>query len=479
MSNPVHFAPLDYALIAIYFAFLVVIGVFTARRKVTGEKSEDFMLAGRSLTLPAFVASLVATWYGGILGVGQFAYESGVATWTVFGLPYYLFAIVYALFLAGKVRGVARLTIPDTLQAAHSRPVALLGSLFLFCLVTPAPYTLMLGTMLHDMFGWPLLLALVLGTVLSVAFVVTGGFNTDVRTNIFQFFLMFTAFAMILGFAIVKHGGIGAMFAHLPHDLQKPSGGLAWPLIVVWYFIAMWTLVDPGFHQRCSAASSPRIARNGILISVLCWALFDFMTITTGLYARVLLPNLTPTVEAYPALSQLLLPAGAKGYFWVGMLATVMSTVISYTLIAAITMGRDLVWRFSPRHAEGRDVFWTRIGVVLSSAIAIFAAYKLPSVVGLWYAIGTAFIPGLLLPLLTAYSPRVRVAPVYTFVAMLLGTGLPLVWMALGYQAGGLDEEHYPQHIEPIYLGLGASVLVWAMGYIASRRMKSDAPAAV
>ncbi|BDI30631.1 sodium:solute symporter [Capsulimonas corticalis] len=479
MTNPVRFAPLDYALIAIYFAFLVVIGVFTARRKVTGESSEDFMLAGRSLTLPAFVASLVATWYGGILGVGQFAYESGVATWTVFGLPYYLFAVIYAFFLAGKVRGVARLTIPDTLQSAHSRPVALLGSLFLFCLVTPAPYTLMLGTMLHDMFGWPLLLALILGTILSVAFVVTGGFNTDVRTNIFQFLLMFTSFAMILGFAVVKHGGVGAMFAQLPPTLRQPSGGLAWPLIVVWYFIAMWTLVDPGFHQRCSAASSPRTARNGILISVLCWALFDFMTITTGLYARVLLPHLSNTVEAYPALSQLILPAGAKGYFWVGMLATVMSTVISYTLIAAITVGRDIVWRFAPQRTGESDVFWTRIGVVVSSALAILAAYKLPTVVGLWYTIGTAFIPGLLLPLLTAYSPRVRVAPPYTFVAMLLGVALPIVWMVLGYKAGGMDEDHYPWRIEPIYLGLGASTLVWAAGRIAGGRVKSAAPAAV
>jgi SSS family solute:Na+ symporter len=84
-------------------------------------------VAGRTLTLPAFVATLVATWYGGILGVGEFAYTSGLATWTVFGLPYYVYAVVYALFLAHRVRGAARLTIPDTLEAAVRAAVRAAG----------------------------------------------------------------------------------------------------------------------------------------------------------------------------------------------------------------------------------------------------------------------------------------------------------------------------------------------------------------
>ncbi len=309
------------------------------------------MVAGRTLTLPAFVATLVATWYGGILGVGEFAYSSGLATWTVFGLPYYLYAVVYALFLAHRVRGAARLTIPDTLQAAYGRPCALLGALFVFLLVTPAPYVLMLGTLFQGIFGGSVEWAVIIGALISVGFVVTGGFNTDVRTNIFQFVLMFAAFALILGFAVTRHGGFTFLAAQLPPDLKKPTGGLPPAYLLVWYFIALWTLVDPGFHQRCSAARDARTARRGILISVGCWAVFDFLTVTTGLYARALLPDLKQTINAYPALSEALLPPGAKGFFWVGMLATVMSTVLSYTFIAAITLGRDIVWRASPRHA--------------------------------------------------------------------------------------------------------------------------------
>ena len=34
---------------------------------------------GRKMTLPIFVATLVATWYGGIFGVTALTFEKGVA----------------------------------------------------------------------------------------------------------------------------------------------------------------------------------------------------------------------------------------------------------------------------------------------------------------------------------------------------------------------------------------------------------------
>ena len=52
----------------------------------------EYLVAGRRLTLPAFVATLVSTWYGGILGVGEYAWRHGLSNWLVFGVPYYLYA---------------------------------------------------------------------------------------------------------------------------------------------------------------------------------------------------------------------------------------------------------------------------------------------------------------------------------------------------------------------------------------------------
>lgn len=456
------FAPLDYTILALYALALVWVGL-RKRAAVSEEGASSFLVAGRGLTLPAFVATLVATWYGGILGVGELAYGSGLGTWTIFGLPYYLFALIYALWLAPRVRRAESFTIPDTLEAAHGRTVALVGAGLVFFLVAPAPYALMAGTLFQGIFGGPLWLSVTVGTALSVVFVARGGFETDVRTNIVQFLLMFLGFGLMVGFCVAKGGGLGVLAQQLPATHKTFSGGNAPAYILVWYFIALWTLADPGFHQRCSAARSPQTAQRGILVSILCWAVFDFLTVTAGCYARVLLPTLAKPIDAYPALAEAVLPPLAKGIFWVGMLATVMSTLISYTFVAATAFGRDIVWR---RHQEGEsEVRWTRIGVGLTAAVSVLAALVLPSVVGLWYTIGTAFVPGLLLPLLTAYAaPRWRAPAPFTLAAMVLGTGFPLLWMTIAARRGGIDAAHYPLGIEAIYVGLGASLLCWGLG---------------
>ena len=100
------------------------------------------LLASRSLTLPVFVATLVSTWYGGILGVGEYSYQYGISNWVVFGVPYYFFALVFAFFLAKKARATNLVTIPDKLFEAYDAKTSLLGALLTFVLVSPAPYVL-------------------------------------------------------------------------------------------------------------------------------------------------------------------------------------------------------------------------------------------------------------------------------------------------------------------------------------------------
>ena len=104
---------LDYAIILAYLAVLIIVGI--TRRSGRKESAAGFILGGRRLTLPAFVATLVSTWYGGILGVGEYSFTYGISNWLVFGLPYYLAAVLFAVFLARKARRAEVLTIPDRL----------------------------------------------------------------------------------------------------------------------------------------------------------------------------------------------------------------------------------------------------------------------------------------------------------------------------------------------------------------------------
>jgi SSS family solute:Na+ symporter len=467
----IHFALSDIIIIILYFLAVLYVG-FRAARRVSGN-DDDFLLAGRSLTLPIFVMTLVSTWYGGILGVGEFSYRYGISNWVVQGVPYYIFAAIFAFFLAKKIRATNLYSIPDKLELAYDKKTAILGSLLTFILMTPAPYILMLGVLIQMIFGWSLIISMIAVAVVAISYLYWGGFQADVQTDVLEFFLMFAGFAVILPFSFLKFGGYEFLKANLPPLHLEWSGGNSAQFIMVWFFIALWTLVDPAFHQRCYAAKDGATAQKGILVSIIFWLVFDFMTATAGLYARAALPNLSEPIMAYPMLAEAVLPPIAKGLFYVGMLATIMSTLNTLAFVSAQTLGRDIFGRLliGSKHTSNIEhrtssnaTLWTKIGLIVSFLLSVVIALLIPSVIKIWYTIGTVVIPGLLVPLIASYFDRFKIEAKYAFLSMLLGWITSLGWLISGYlnSNGG----NYPLGIEPMYPGLCLSMLVWSLGKI-------------
>ncbi len=451
----------DIALLVGYFLVVLLIGFLSSKRN---SDATDFLVAGRSLTLPIFVMTLVSTWYGGILGVGEFSYLYGISNWIVQGVPYYIFAVVFALFLAKRIRSSNLLTIPDKLHEAYDLKTAVLGSFLTFILMTPAPYMLMIAVLLQLVTGWGLLTCLVIGTVATTAYLWFGGFRSDVNTDVFEFILMFIGFGIVLPFAYVKFGGLDFIRQNVPPLHLTWNGGNSIQFVFVWFFIALWTLVDPAFHQRCYAAKSSDVAQKGILVSVGFWFLFDAMTATAGLYARAVLPALEQPIMAYPFLAEATLPPIAKGLFYIGMLATIMSTLNSLTFISATTLGRDVWWRLRKEKDQSNVMRYTQFGLIAAASLSISLSLLIPSVIKLWYTIGTIVIPGLLVPLVSSYFEKWKVDARYAFGAMLFGWLTSLGWLLIGWSREMGSTTHFPFGIEPMYPGIVASIVLWFIG---------------
>jgi SSS family solute:Na+ symporter len=459
----------DLLLIVLYLALLLLLAYRRGRRE--NDATREYLLAGRTLTLPAFVATLVSSWYGGVLGVGEYSYLHGLSNWLVLGVPYYIAGLLFAFVLARRARASAMVTVPERLLTDHGPAVGTVGTILVFVNMLPAAYLVMLSVIGRRALGldggsaahaWGIGLA----ALFSAVYVVGGGFRAVVRTNAAQFILMYVGFIILLPVAFLSAGGFGALRS-LPPEHLTWDGGLGFQAVAVWYVIAMQTLVEPTFYQRCFAAESPAVARRGVLWAIAFWVLFDALTTATGMYARVLVPDLASGVEAYPALADALLPPVARGAFYVGLIATVMSTVESYLFVAATTLGYDLplawrAWRrggrssgreeIGQRQAEHRRA--TRWGLAIATLATCALALTSESVVALWKGVGSVITPALLLPLVGGFLPQMRAGSRATLFSMVLSAVVAVAWMVPGWRGAS-----NPLGLEPIFPALAISIL--------------------
>lgn len=420
----------------------------------TGRGGLDYLLAGRRLTLPALVATLVTTWYGGILGVGEYAWSYGISTWLVFGLPYYLAALIFGWLLAPRLRRSEATTIPDLLRAAYGPRAAFAGAAAVLGLAVPVSYVLMLAVLLAQLTAWPVWLCAAMAAAFSALYVGLSGFRAVVRTDVLQLVLMYGGFLVLLPFALQQTGGLTGLWESIPESHRSWDGGLGWQTVLVWYLIALQTVVDPTFYQRVFAARSERVARRGVLASIGMWAIFDFLTTFSGLAARVLLPDLEDPAAAFPALAELVLPGWLAALFLVGLFATIMSTLDSYLFLAASTIGHDLAR--SPLEPEG-ERRRTRLGLVISAAAAAAGALLFSSPVEVWHHVGSVVAGALLIPVVGVHLPApARMSERAAVIAIVTSATTSLVWILTRAADGS-----YLLGLEPMLPALKLSLLIW------------------
>jgi SSS family solute:Na+ symporter len=460
----ISFSFVDVLIILSFFSILLFIGFYSGRKTKTD--ASDYLLSNRSIGLFLFIAINVSTWYGGILGVGEFSYRYGLVSWFTQGFPYYIFAFLFAIFFAKKIREASLFTIPDKLSQMYGKNVGLISAIIVFILVSPAPYLLMTGSLLSLIFKIDLLPSLLISMILSLVYLVRGGFRSNVYVDVFQFFVMFGGFILVVVYSGMKFGTIDFLTSSLPENHLNITGGMSPTFIIVWFLIALWTFADPGFHQRCYAAKNGNVAKWGIIISIFFFALFDILTTTTGLFAKAILPNLGNPVLSFPLFAEKVLPVGLKGIFYAALFATIISTQVSFLFLSGTTIGRDFIYRgvvplIGTKPDESKLKTYTVVGLIISGIIAILLAYFIPSVIQIWYTIGSLFIPGIIFPVVSAYYPKLRVNRKIILVEMLTAFVSSSIWYFLRNEFSSIPVIN---EVEPMLVGLAFSLGIHVFG---------------
>jgi len=502
----ISFSQVDYFIIVAFLISIISIGFIAS--KGNKKSSDDYLLSGRKVGLFLFILTNVATWYGGILGVGEFSFRYGIVSWFTQGLPYYIFAIIFAFLFAGKIRSASLFTIPDKLEEVYGSKISLLSAILIFILVSPAPYLLILGQIISIIFNIDYFSALLISAFISSVYLIKGGYKSNIWVDALSFFVMFLGFILIVIVAVNNYGGVEYLSNNLPKEHLTISGGTSVTFIVVWFLIALWTFTDPGFHQRCYSAKSGSVAKWGIVISVGLWFIFDFLTNTTGLYSKAILPDLENPVLAFPYLANEILNPGLKGLFFVALIATVLSTLNSFIFLSATTFSRDFIYRLTnnegfslpllntillsfPIHpsvdnndgeksyklknriqlkANRNDnvnsndeptpfplVYYTKLGIIITLIISLVIAYFFQSVVELWYTIGSICIPGIILLVISSYYHQFKIDNKIAFYEIIVGVFSSLVWLLV---RNNFSHNPFLSQLEPMIIGL---VLAFAL----------------
>jgi SSS family solute:Na+ symporter/sodium/proline symporter len=108
-----------------YLVILFFIGLQLAKRL---KKKEDFLVAGRTLTAPILIGTLLATWIGSgdIFSVSDLSYNHGFSS--LIGSSGGWLGIIVVFFIAGRVRRFGQFTVPDILEARYNKWARILAT---------------------------------------------------------------------------------------------------------------------------------------------------------------------------------------------------------------------------------------------------------------------------------------------------------------------------------------------------------------
>ncbi|HNC50181.1 MAG TPA: sodium:solute symporter family protein, partial [bacterium] len=112
--------------ITVYVLVLIGIGVY---KSFQIKSQDDFMVAGRNVSMWFLVGTLVCTWVGSgtLFGSAGLSFRDGFsALWMSAGA---WVGIVCVYFLAGRVRKIAEYTVPDILEKRYNATARILGTI--------------------------------------------------------------------------------------------------------------------------------------------------------------------------------------------------------------------------------------------------------------------------------------------------------------------------------------------------------------
>ena len=425
---------IQIVIILAYISVLFGISWYVKRRAASS--TEDYVLAGRRLTTPLIMVSIVGLAVGGAstIGVAEQAYKVGLsAGW--YTAAWGIGAIVMGLTVAKKYRRLHITTVPELLERYYDRRSMVAGiacQVLVQLVVMSLQYVAggaVLAALMPDIFT-PVP-GMFTSAVVFIGITLIGGMWSASQSNILNVTLQYIGITVAAFLIVAMAGGIDVVAIQAPTVTAMDFFSGVGPMTIVTWIVVLITvnISLQAIIQISLGAKDVQTARKGFVIGGLVMLPVGFVAALLGVIASEMYPSISPTT-ALPQLIMSLNPWIA-GITLASLWAADVSTACNLLLSAATLYSHDIHKQFiDPQMSDKKYMAITRMSVLLLGLLTLGFALTISGIISTLMAglsLMTAFA---VIVLMTMYAPAYcsRQAAFYTIMASII---VLVAWMVI------------------------------------------------
>lgn len=394
---------IDYAIIGVYFLFVMGIGLWLKRRIKTGS---DFLMSGRDIPLWITCLAFISANLGAqeVLGMAANGAKYGLYTLHFYWLGAALAMIFLGIYMMPFYYGSKARSVPEYLKLRFDEKTRTFNALtFAAMTVFSSGVSLYALAMLMEVIlGWNFDLSIWLAAGVVLVYTFSGGLTGAIYNEVLQFFLIIIGIAPLVYIGLDKAGGIDGIIQHvddaklhvwkgLDSPMNNPMGVDAFSMVFGLGFVLAFGYWCTDFLvvQRAMASRNLNEAQRTPILAAFPKILMPAIVILPGIILLALQNQFTgfslPINEngdkdynmVLPLLLQKLYPSGLLGLGITALIASFMSGM------AGNVTAFNTVWTY--------DIYQTHIKKNATDLHYLLVG-KAATVFGILISIATAYV---------------------------------------------------------------------------------------
>lgn len=394
---------IDYLIIAVYFAFVLGIGVIVKRNV---KSSSDFLQSGRSLPLWITSLAFISANLGAqeVIGMAASGAKYGIMTSHFYWMGALPAMVFLGIFMMPFYYGSRARSVPEYLVLRFDEKTRTFNA-FSFAAMTvfsSGVSLYALAILFQTLLGWSFDFSILLAAGIVMAYTFLGGLTSAVYNEVLQFFLIVLGILPLVIVGLVHLGGWSGLVSHLPPAMthtwkymgsaaDNPMGVNLWQMAMGLGFVLSFGYWCTDFLvvQRAMIARNLSAAQRTPIIAAFPKMLLPFVVIIPGLIALAM-NNMQDGFQlplkangdvnfdmALPSLLGHYYPTGILGVGLTALIASFMSGMAGNVTAFNSVFTYDIYQAHIRKNAS--DAHYLQVG-------------KITTIVGIVISIGTAYL---------------------------------------------------------------------------------------